>query len=99
MKKERKKKRKIKSKEVWMRIPVFIISGIILYVWGFFVLCFCLAQFILILVDDKKNKELVHMCRLFNIQAYDFMNYITFVSERRPFPFGHLQKSVPDLIE
>jgi hypothetical protein len=99
MKKGRKKKRKIKAEEVWMRIPVFIVSGIMLYVWGFFVLCFSLAQFIILLIDDKKNKELARLCRLFNIQAYDFMNYITFVSERRPFPFGHLQKSVPDLME
>lgn len=99
MKKERKKKKRIKVKNVWMRIPVFIISGVILYVWGFFVLCFCIAQFVIILVEDKKSKELVHLCRLFNIQAYDFMNYITFVSERRPFPFGPLEKSVPYLVE
>ena len=94
-----KKKRKIKAENIWMRIPVFIVSGIMLYVWGFFVLVFSLAQFIIILIDDKKNKELARICRLFNIQAYDFFNYITFVSERKPFPFGHLQKSVPDLIE
>jgi hypothetical protein len=98
MKKGRKKKRKIKVEEVWMRIPIFIISGIILEIWGFFVLCFSLAQFVIILVEDKKSKELLHMCHLFNIQAYDFLNYITFVSERRPFPFGHIQKSVPELI-
>jgi D-alanyl-lipoteichoic acid acyltransferase DltB (MBOAT superfamily) len=99
MKKGRKKKRKIKAENVWMRIPVFIVSGIILYVWGFFTLCFSIAQFVIILIDDKKNKELARLGRFFNIQAYDFFNYITFVSERRPFPFGPFQKSVPDLIE
>ena len=98
MKRKYKKKRKIKAKEVWMRIPVFIVSGIILKIWGIFVLCFALAQFIFLLIEDKKNKELVHLCHLFNIQIYAFMNYITFVSERRPFPFDHLEKSVPELV-
>lgn len=98
MKKGHKKKRKIKAQEVWMRIPVFIISGAILYIWGIFMLCFSIAQFVIILIDDKKNRDLIRWCHLFNIQAYDFLNYISFVSERKPFPFGHIQKSVPELI-
>ncbi|MFH1503365.1 MAG: DUF4389 domain-containing protein [Candidatus Diapherotrites archaeon] len=88
------KKREINKREIWMRIPVFIVSGFILNVWGFFILCFAIVQFVLILVENKKNEELLKMCNSFNMQVYIFMRYITFVSEKRPFPFGDLEKEI-----
>ena len=82
------------TKEVWMRIPIFIVSGIILEVWGFFILCFVIAQFILILVEKKRNKELLRMCNTYLIQLYCFVKYIAFLSEERPFPFRDLKKEI-----
>jgi hypothetical protein len=55
MTKEEEKLKKERG-EAWMRIPIFIVSGVILHVWGFFIFCFALAQLILILSKDKKNK-------------------------------------------
>jgi len=84
------------KKEAWMRIPICIISGFILYVWGFFVLIFALVQFILILSKDKKNKELSRMCDVYLIQLYTFVRYVTFLSDKRPFPFGELEKEIDE---
>jgi uncharacterized protein YqhQ len=87
-------KEKVDIREVWMRIPIFIVSGFILYVWGFFVLCFALAQFILILIERKKNKDLLKMCETYYVQFFIFVRYIFFLSNKRPFPFGDLEKEI-----
>jgi hypothetical protein len=79
-------------RELWMRIPVFILSGVILYVWGFFILIFSLAQLVLLLVEGKKEKEFVHISSVFSNQIYTFFKYITFLSDERPFPFSKIKK-------
>jgi len=91
-----KKKEKLspKKREAWMRIPVFIISGFILHIWGFFIFCFALVQFILILIKNKKEKELSKMCGVYLIQLYVFVRYVTFLSDKRPFPFEDLEKEI-----
>ena len=89
-----KKSNRKERSETWMRIPVFIVSGIILKVWGFFVFCFAIAQLILTLIEGKKNKDLLKMCNIFLIQLYVFVKYVTFISKERPFPFVDLKKSV-----
>ncbi|MFA5071454.1 MAG: DUF4389 domain-containing protein [Candidatus Pacearchaeota archaeon] len=80
------------KKELWMRIPVFILSGVILYVWGFFILIFALAQLVLLLVEGKKEKEFAHISFMFSNQIYTFFKYITFLSDERPFPFSKMKK-------
>ena len=87
-----------KRREIWMRIPVAIVSGIILKVWGFFILCFAIAQMVLILVEGKKEKELSKMCNIYLIQLYIFVKYLTFLSNERPFPFGDLKKKISEEI-
>lgn len=80
------------KRELWMRIPVFILSGVILDVWGFFVLIFSLAQLVLLLVEGKKEKEFTHISSMFSNQIYTFFKYITFLSDERPFPFSKIKK-------
>ncbi|MCX6746703.1 MAG: DUF4389 domain-containing protein [Candidatus Pacearchaeota archaeon] len=80
------------KKEIWMRIPIFIVSGVILKVWGFFILIFALVQFILIFLEKKKEEEFSRMFNLFGEQLYCFIRYITFISEEKPFPFSGLKK-------
>ena len=86
------KKQENERKEAWMRIPVCIVSGFILEVWGFFIFIFAIVQLILILVEGKKNKELLDMSKNYVTQLYVFVKYITFISNERPFPFGELVK-------
>ena len=88
------KKQEKERKEAWMRIPVAIVSGIIMEVWGFFIFCFAIAQLVLILIKGKKEKELLEMCNVYLTQIYHFVRYITFISNERPFPFGDLRKEI-----
>lgn len=88
------KKQKSERKEAWMRIPIAIVSGFILDVWGFFIFIFALVQLVLILVEGKKEKELLRMCNVYLVQLYIFVKYVTFLSNERPFPFGDLKKEI-----
>ena len=90
------KKQEKERNEAWMRIPIAIVSGIILKVWGIFILCFAIAQLILVLIEDKKNKELLKMSGIYLVQVYIFIKYITFLSNERPFPFGDLKKKIDE---
>jgi hypothetical protein len=80
------------KKEIWMRIPVFILLGVILYVWGFFILIFSLVQLVVLLIEGKKEKEFSHISSMFSNQIYTFFKYITFLSDERPFPFSKMKK-------
>jgi len=80
------------KRDIWMRIPVFILSGMILYVLGFFILIFSLVQLVLLLLEKKKEKEFVRISSIFSNQIYIFFKYITFLSEKQPFPFGKIKK-------
>ena len=91
---KKKKERGPERKEVWMRIPIAIISGFIMDVWGFFILIFALVQFILVLTEKKKNEGLSRMCNTYIVQLYIFAIYITFLSDKRPFPFADLEKEI-----
>lgn len=86
------KKQENERKEAWMRIPVCIVSGFILDIWGFFVFIFAIVQLIIVLVEGKKNKEFLNLCKNYVAQVYVFMKYITFISNERPFPFADLAK-------
>jgi hypothetical protein len=80
------------KKSVWMRIPIFIVSGAILYVWMFFTLIFSLVQLVLMLAEGRKEKEFVNFSSLFISQISCYFKYISFISEEKPFPWGKLKK-------
>ncbi len=86
------KRQENERREAWMRIPISIVSGFIFYIWGFFVCIFAIVQLIMVLVEGKKNKEFLDMCKNYVAQLYAFVKYITFISNERPFPFGDLRK-------
>ena len=94
MVKKKKKEMSPEKREAWMRIPIAIVSGFILDVWGFFIFCFALVQLVLILAKDKKEKELLRMCNVYLVQLYVFVKYVTFLSDKRPFPFRDLEKEI-----
>ena len=79
--------------EALMRIVVGIASGIILSVWQIFIRILILVNFLIALFSDKRNKEIAMLCETWNTQVYIFLRYMTFVSNKRPFPFTKLEKN------
>lgn len=80
--------------EALMRIVVGIVSGIILGVWKIIVQVFGIVNFLIVLFTGKRNKELAEFSEVWNTQVYIFLRYMTFVNNKRPFPFVGLKKSM-----
>lgn len=86
MKKER--------KETLLRIPIFIVSGIIFWAWGYLICVFVVFNFIYTLITGKRQKEIADLSEIWNTQMYVFKRYIIFQSNKRPFPFTSLTPSM-----
>ncbi len=79
--------------EIFMRIIVAIVSGIILTVWKLFIQIIGIVNWIITLITGKRNKEIAEMSEIWNTQIYIFLRYMTLVTNERPFPFGSLTKN------
>ncbi len=88
------KKGKSERKESLMRIPVLIVSGIILSFWKIFAIVLAITNFFYALFSGKRIKQLAEMSEIWNTQNYVFTRYTIFESNVRPFPFTKLQKSM-----
>lgn len=80
--------------EAWMRIPIGIVSGIMLSVWRMLIVVFGLFNFIAVVFTKKRVKDLAELCEIWNTQQYLFIRYMTFSSNKRPFPFDKLAPSI-----
>lgn len=77
-----------------MRIVVGIISGIVLKLWQIVIKVFLIVNFIITIFTGKRNKELAHFSEIWNTQMYQYLTYMTFRTNKRPFPFTQLKKSI-----
>jgi len=80
--------------EALMRLVVLIVDGIILGVWKLLIQLFVVINFIWTLSTGKRVRELAEISEMWNTQAYTFLRYMTFVSNKRPFPFEKLEKNI-----
>ena len=80
--------------ETLMRIVVGIVTGIILYFWGYLIIVLLIANFIYTIFSGKRLKELADLCEIWNTQSYVLKRYLIFESNKRPFPFRSLEKSI-----
>jgi len=81
-------------KEALMRIVVLIVSGIVLSVWQYLILLFMFINFVYTLFAGKRLRQLAETSEVWNTQWYFFQRYVLFVSNRRPFPFTRLERSI-----
>jgi sorbitol-specific phosphotransferase system component IIC len=84
--------KKSERKEALFRIVVMIVSGVILAVWHTLIKLLIFVNFIIAIVSDERNKKLALFCEYWNTEAYKFLKYISFVSNKRPFPFSRIQR-------
>ncbi len=84
--------KKGERKEAWFRIVVLIVSGIILYFWGGLAYLLAIINWFIVIFTGKKNKDLSGFLEYWNTENYKFMRYLTFVSNKRPFPFSRIER-------
>lgn len=78
--------------EALMRIVVLVISGIIIGVWKIPVQIITIIHWIMVIFSGKRNKGIADFCEYWNTETYKFIRYLTFVSNKRPFPFSDVEK-------
>jgi len=81
-------------KEIFMRLAVLIVTGIILSVWKYLIAVFFVINWFYVLFTGKRLNELAKMSEIWNTQWYVFQRYLIFVTNKRPFPFTKLEKSM-----
>ncbi len=87
------KKRKFSErKEGWFRIVVAFVSGIILAVWSKLIGLISVVSWLIAVCSGKRNKSLAEFCEPWNTESYKFMRYMTFMSNKRPFPFSGIER-------
>ncbi|MBS3073127.1 DUF4389 domain-containing protein [Candidatus Pacearchaeota archaeon] len=79
-------------KEAWFRIIVAIISGIILGIWKILVIVLLVLNWIIVVFSGKRNKGMADICEYWNTETYKYIRYLTFVSNKRPFPFSEVER-------
>jgi sorbitol-specific phosphotransferase system component IIC len=85
-------KKSEERKEAWFRILVLIVSGIILGVWKSLIIILAIINWLITVIEGKRNKKLAIFCEYWNTEMYKFLRYLTFVSNKRPFPFTEIEK-------
>ena len=79
-------------KEGQFRIIVAIVSGIILGVWKALIVILAIINWFIVIFSGKRNKELADFCEYWNTETYKYIRYLTFVSNKRPFPFSDYER-------
>ena len=57
-------------KEVWMRVLVLIVSGIILGLWKALVQILVLVHWFIVIFQNKRNKGIARFCEIWSTQIY-----------------------------
>ena len=86
------KKKFSERNELLWRILVLFVSGFILGIWRALIVVVTLINWIVVLVDNKSNKDLANFCDYWNKEVYRFIRYLTMNTNDRPFPFTSLKK-------
>ena len=83
---------KPERKEAFMRIVVLLVSGIILGIWKGLVQILVVVNWLIVLFTAKRNAGLANFSEYWNTEIYKFIKYMTFVTNKRPFPFSDLER-------
>jgi hypothetical protein len=85
-------KKLTERQEAWFRLVVFIVSGIILAVWRYLIYILIIINWLITVFSGKRHKELAIFSEHWNTEVYKFMRYMTFVSNKKPFPFSSMER-------
>jgi len=84
--------KEVERKEAWMRILIAIVSGFILGIWKLLIFVLAIINWLITVFSGKRNKELADFCEYWNTEMYKYIRYLTFVSNKRPFPFSDIER-------
>tara|TARA_Y100000294_G_scaffold146002_1_gene141376 strand:- start:609 stop:884 length:276 start_codon:yes stop_codon:yes gene_type:complete len=80
--------------EALLRIVIGIISGLILGLWKVIVQVVVILHWFYVIITGKRNKGMADFCNRWVTYAYAFLRYMTFSTNKRPFPFDNFGKDI-----
>ena len=80
--------------EAILRIFIGIISGFILGLWKIIVQVVVLIHWIYVILTGKRNKALAEFSNRWVTFVYNYIRYMTFSTNKRPFPFNDFGEDV-----
>lgn len=83
--------KKSERKEALMRLVVLIVTGIIVYLWGYVSLFLILVNWIWTLICGKRNQPIGGFVEKWGSTVYYFVHYVSGESNDRPFPFASIK--------
>ena len=80
--------------EAILRILILFISGFILGLWKVVIQVVTVLQWIYVIVTGTRNKGMAEFCNKWVTFAYNYIRYMTFNTNKRPFPFNNLGEDI-----
>lgn len=82
-------KKKLMVKEKWLRALFMLLFFIIGYILVGLICLIAVFQFIWDLFAVYPNEKVLVFSKQLNSYAYQIVNFLTYNSEEKPFPFNH----------
>jgi uncharacterized membrane protein len=76
--------------EALLRIPVGFISAIVIGLWKILVQVIVVIHWIYAILTGKRSKGLAEFGNRWVTCSYQYLRYMTFSTNKRPFPFNEL---------
>ena len=78
----------INQPNLWARALFMILMALAYHVTGTVIFIVTIIQFVMMLLTDKPNDRLVSLGRSLGNYLRQIVNFLTFVTEEKPFPFS-----------
>lgn len=85
----------VREKSTWMRALYMLLFAIIYSVSEIVLTAVVIFQFFTVLFTRKANERLLKLGQSLATFIYQIIQYLTFISDDRPYPFGAWPRGVP----
>lgn len=89
----------VKNVDVWLRGLFIIVFGIIFYFLCILISLVVVFQFVMRVLTSNLNQNIYNLSEGLCLYAFQILNYVTFRSEERPYPFSAWPVGSHKLIE
>lgn len=83
----------VKKTEKWSRALYMVVFLIAISIAEILLVSIMAFQFVLVLFTSKKNSNLLPLCKSLSSYIKDLYLYLTYCSDKKPYPFGEWPKS------
>jgi len=81
-------KENVKNVDVWIRGLFIVVFGVIFYFLLIIISLVVIFQFVMRILTGNLNQNIFTLSEGLCLYAFQILNYVTFRSEERPYPFS-----------